>query len=261
MKKLFSFFVFAFATCSIHAQCTIISAFQTTPGISPAPDSLPCIVTGAPYNQTIQVQCPTTFDTTINLIITTYTATVTVDSIELDSVINLPAGITWTKNPYRLSAGQNGCLTFSGTTTAPTGQYQLTWYGTAWVTEQIQGNKTVTGSLNRYGFVDYYLNVINPGDACNAPAGISSLNAALNTAMSVSPNPSAGVFTLKLNAGSRVTGDVEIIDVTGRTVYTQSIDLIGTENMNIDLSSAAKGIYTVLLKTANGNAAKRISID
>ena len=72
---------------------------------------------------------------------------------------------------------------------------------------------------------------------------------------------STGVFTLKLNAGSRVTGQVEIIDVTGRTVFSQDVDLIGLENMNIDISKCTKGIYTVMLKTANGNAVKRISID
>jgi hypothetical protein len=186
--------------------------------------------------------------------------------MELDSVINLPAGITWTKNPNRLNGGQNGCLTFSGTTTATPGYYHLTWYGTAWTHAQYVGSKTVTGSLNRYGYVNYYLNVINPGDSCipynpYATSGISELNPELNTMITVSPNPSNGVFTLKLNAGSRINGQVEIIDVTGRSVYAQDVDLIGQQNINIDLSKCAKGIYTVLLKTANGNAAKRISID
>ena len=264
MKKIYVFFALIAAVLSAHSQCTIDAAAQPRPGISPSAADLPCIITSAPYDKTLQVQCPGYFDTVVNLIITTYPVTVTIDSIELDSVINLPAGITWTKNPDRLNGGQNGCLTFSGTTTASTGYYHLTWYGTAWVTEPYGlGNKTVTGSLNRYGYVDYYLNVINPGDSCTPynPNGITNINPELNTELIVSPNPSNGLFTLKLNAGSRVTGQVEIIDVTGRIIYSQDVDLIGLENINIDLSKSAKGIYTLLLKTPNGNATKRISID
>jgi hypothetical protein len=265
MKKFYAFFVLIIAVCSVNAQCVIDSAAQPRPGISPTADNMPCVVRSAAFNQTIQVQCPTVFDTVVNLVITTYPVPVTVDSIELDSVINLPAGITWSRNPNRLNGGQNGCLTFSGTTTAPTGYYHLTWYGTAWVHAQFGGQRTVTGSLNRYGFVNYYLNVINQGDPCvpydpNA-TGISNVNAALNTMITVSPNPSNGVFTLGLNAGSRVNGQLEIVDITGRIVYAQDIDLIGLENKSIDLNKCAKGIYTVLLRTANGNAAKRISID
>ena len=247
--------------------CTPDSAAQPRPGISPSPANIPCVVDGAPFNQTLQVQCPAYFDTVINLGITSYPLTVTVDSMELDSVVNLPAGLTWVKFPNRLKGGQNGCLTFSGTTNAAPGYYHLTWYGTAWVTEPYGlGHKTVTGSLNRYGYVNYYLNVIaSAGDSCIPYNpyinGINDLNPLLNTAITVSPNPSNGVFTLKLNAGSRVTGQVEIIDVTGRTVFSQDVDLIGLENMNIDISKCTKGIYTVMLKTANGNAVKRISID
>jgi hypothetical protein len=116
--------------------------------------------------------------------------------------------------------------------------------------------------LNKYRSVNYYLNVINPGDPCpNAPSGINDLSAELNTMITVYPNPSNGVFTLKMNAGNRVSGQVEIIDVTGRNVFAQDVDLIGLQNISVDLSKCAKGIYTVLLKTANGNATRRISID
>jgi hypothetical protein len=106
--------------------------------------------------------------------------------------------------------------------------------------------------------------VINAGDSCvpySPTAGISEINPELNAAMTVSPNPNNGAFTLKLNAGSRVSGQVEIIDVTGRNVFSQDVDLIGQQNINIDLGNCAKGIYTVLLHTAIGNAVKRISID
>jgi len=266
MKKLYAIIVLLVAAIGLNAQCVIDSAAQPRPGISPNPDNLPCLIRSAAFDQTIQVKCPTTYDSVINFGITTYPLAVTVDSIEVDSVINLPTGISWNKNPYRLAGGANGCMEFTGTTTDTTGYYHLTWYGIAWVHAQYIGSRMVTGSLNRYGYVNYYLNVINAGDSCipynpYATTGISDLSPTLNALISVSPNPSNGVFTLKMNAGSRVNGQVEIVDVTGRIVYAHDIDLIGNENLNIDLSKCARGIYTLLVRTANGNATKRISID
>ena len=247
--------------------CVPDSAAQPRPGIHPAPYNLPCIVDGAPYDQTLQIRCPTVFDSVVNLGITTYPLAITVDSIELDSVINLPAGITWARYPNRLQGGEIGCLHLTGTTTAAPGYYVLTWYGTSWVHGTGIGARTVVGSLNRYSYVDYNLNVIAAaGDSCipynpYATNGINNINPVLNTALDVFPNPSNGVFTLKLNAGSRVSGLIEIIDVTGRVVFSQDVDLIGQQNMSLDLSKCSKGIYNILLKTSNGNAAKRISID
>jgi hypothetical protein len=251
--------------------CIPDSAAQPIYGISPSPDVLPCIVDSAPFYQTLQVRCPLTYDTSVNLGVILYPDPIAIDSIELDSVINLPAGITWVRYPARLRGGQEGCLTFSGTTNAAPGYYLLTWYGTVWATQlPFRGiipltHQTITGNMNRYNYVNYYLKVIGAaGDTCVpyvAPNGINNLDPVLNTALDVYPNPSNGVFTLKLNAGSRVSGQVEVIDVTGRVVFSQDVDLIGRQNMSIDISKCSKGIYTVLLKTANGNAARRISID
>jgi hypothetical protein len=251
--------------------CIPDSAAQPRYGISPSPDALPCIVDGSPFNQTLQVRCPATYDTVVNILITNYPVSVTIDSMELDSVINLPAGITWVRFPNRLKGGQIGCLVFSGTTNAAPGYYQLGWYGTVWATQPSIGgiipasHKVVTGDMNRYSYVNYYLNVIGAvGDSCKpyvAPNGINNLSPLLNTALDVYPNPSNGIFTLKLNAGSRVSGQVEVTDVTGRIVFSQDVDLIGQQNVSMDLSKYSKGIYNILLKTANGNAAKRISID
>ena len=269
MKKIYLFFALIATALSMNAQCTIIPALQNTPGISPSPSHLPCAVDSAPFDQTIQVQCPTTFDTLVNLGITTFPLTLTVDSMELDSVINIPAGLTWSRNPARLAGGQNGCLEFTGTTTAAPGVYHLTWYGTAWVTPQAgggaipggAGQRVVTGSLNRYGFVEYYITLIANANSPCATTGISIIDPTLNAELSVFPNPSNGVFAVKLNAGSRVSGVLNVLDVTGRTVFAQDVDLIGAQNVSVDLGHCAKGLYTVLLHTAKGNAAKTISID
>ncbi len=262
MNKIYLLVAFAFSAFGVRAQCNIDSAARTTPGIYPAPDSIPCAVVGVPYEQTIQVQCPPSFDTSINLIITNYGITVTVDSMELDSVIGLPYGISWVKNPNTLLGGQNGCLTFSGTANDATGVYNLLWYGTVWASPPSPlPTKIYTGVLNQIPGFNYYLGVINQGDACPPAnvAGIKSLS--LNAAVSVSPNPTTGVFEFKLNAESKVTGDIVIDDITGRTVYLQHINGQEIYHASIDLSKYARGLYTLELRTIDGFASKKLVIE
>ncbi|HWB63894.1 MAG TPA: T9SS type A sorting domain-containing protein [Chitinophagales bacterium] len=269
MKKVYLFFVLAAAISAASAQCTIDPQARTTAGISPSPDSLPCVIRSQAFDQTIQVMCPTYFDSVIDLGITSYPIQVTVDSMELDSVIGLPSGITWVKNPNLLYGGQNGCLTFSGTTTSPTGVYRLLWYGTVWGTlpspiPAQYAAQTYTGVLNKMPWFDYYLNVINQGDPCvpaSVQTGIKGVNADLNAIVNVYPNPNNGVFEVKVNAGSRINGQIAVVDMTGRTVYSQQIDIIGLYNTSIDLTRFAKGLYTLQVKSASGITSKNISVE
>ena len=264
MKNLCLSFALIFSLVFANAQCVIDSAAQTQPGISPKPDSIPCIIISQSYDQTLQVQCATSFDTVVSLVGTSYPLTVNVDSVEIDSIINLPAGLTWVKNPYRLKGGQNGCITFSGTGTGPTGRYNLTWYGTIWATlpspiPSPYNKQTYTGNLNKLPQFNYYLDVINQGGVCHAFAtGETVITADLASKISVYPNPGNGLFTLKLNTVTESEGTINVIDFTGRVVYSQHLGLTNTINLN--LTGLAKGLYELQLKTSNETAVKNISI-
>ncbi len=241
------------ANANAQTPCNIDAQAQPGPGISPAPNILPCIVAGEPYNQTIQVQ---------NL--TTLNGLITVDSMMLTSVSGLPAGINYSTNPNSLQAGQNGCLTFYGTTTAAPGQYTLGWQGTVWFTVPLLGAQSQTGNLTQYARqFKYYLNVINPGDSCRptVTSGINDFSADLNSAMYVYPNPSNGVFEFKLDAGKRLNGQILIFDITGRQVYSRELDALGIYTTFIDISAFSKGLYTLQLRTADGFASRRISVE
>jgi len=61
------------------------------------------------------------------------------------------------------------------------------------------------------------------------------------------PNPSTGIFYL---SGNEAVGNIKIFNSEGKLVYTGSAGLTETGYM-IDLSGYNKGIYTMLIITAN----------
>ena len=58
--------------------------------------------------------------------------------------------------------------------------------------------------------------------------------------ISIFPNPSSGIFHLEINNGTASNAEIEIYDVLGKIVFKS---VILNSETNIDLSSAAKGIY------------------
>ena len=90
---------------------------------------------------------------------------------------------------------------------------------------------------------------------------MSDFSADLNSAMYVYPNPSNGNFEFKLNAGKRINGEIAVYDMTGRKVFTEALDAVGIYTTSIDISRFAKGLYTLQLRTADGFASKRISVE
>jgi hypothetical protein len=262
MKKIYLMLAFAMIAGFTFAQCTIDTAAQTTPGISPAPQQMPCIVRTVPYNETIQVKNFSTIDTTV----AGYTLHIQVDSMRLDSVAGLPSGITWARTPEILLGGANGCLTFSGTSTDSAKRYPLTWIGTVWmkVTSSIINFDTAYhGNLSRFQFT-YFLDVMNSGDSCHyypVSTGINNFSSDLNSAIYVYPNPNNGVFEFKMDAAKRVNGEVMVMDMAGRIVYNQKLDVLGMYSTSIDLRQFAKGLYTLQVRTADGYASKKISVE
>ena len=80
-------------------------------------------------------------------------------------------------------------------------------------------------------------------------------NKMISTAISeikISPNPSTGLFTIMTNEPI----DLTITDVNGRTIYNKEV----ANEIVIDLSEYAKGIYFAKIKNANRNEVKKIII-
>lgn len=263
MKKIYSLIAaFAFAVTSINAQCTIDT--NNTAEFTPVPDSVPCAEIGVSYDETLHFYVPVSRVVTI----AGQSVTVFVDSVVLNTVTGLPTGLNWSANPAGplYLPGDHGCGRTFGTTNVPAGNYPISFDGRVYVHGSLFGfsldtSFTIDQIIEQEYGKTYSLDVIAPGSVCPPVSGINDFNAELNSSLSVFPNPNNGIFELKLNAGSRVNGEVVVVDVAGRKVFTQPLSAMSLYSTTIDLSAFAKGIYTVQLRTTEGFASKSISIE
>jgi hypothetical protein len=268
MKKVYTIVAaLALFISAAQAQCTIDP--NNTTFFTPDVDNVPCAERNVAYNQTLQFYIPTSVDLADYGVPISYV--LNTDSVVLDSITGFPAGLTWSSNPAGpvFYPGSNGCGLTSGTTTADTGNYPLTFHGLMYMSGQpFQGFFDGDTSIPIQLFIrsnqgrGYSIDVIEQGAPCRpVQSGINDFNADLNAALTVYPNPNNGVFQINLNAGSRVNGEIRVVDVTGRLVYNENIDVMGLYNTTINVSQFSKGIYTVQLRTANGFASKNISVE
>jgi hypothetical protein len=76
------------------------------------------------------------------------------------------------------------------------------------------------------------------------------------------PNPNDGKCSLSLSSENGNELLVEISDLPGRTVYSNKIKMkpLETNEMSIDLSSVAKGIYMLQISNTKGKTSKKIIV-
>jgi hypothetical protein len=256
MKKLYTVLALTlFAAGSIFAQCTI--DMNDTAAFNPDPDNVPSATMGVAYNETLLFYVPVSRDITITGL---GTFTAYIDSVVLYDITGLPTGLTWSANPAGPTylPGTHGCGLTTGTTNDGPGSYPLVFDGKVYFNVSAFGfdidtNVTINQFIQQEYGKTYALTVVDPN-------GINDFNAELSAALSVYPNPSNGVFEVRVNSTSRVNGTLNVVDVTGKTIFTQNLDATGLYNTQINLSSLPKGIYTLQLKTAEGFASKNVSI-
>lgn len=158
-------------TFSANAQCTPNTNI-TTPGFYPSGDSLPCVERSVYYDTTIQIKNYTTIDPA-DFGVSGFPP-IAISWIRIDNISGLPAGLTYTCSPSncQFSAGANGCVNVTGTTTAPVGTYPLIIEATISALGQ-----TFNGTSDMLGF-EFILNVIDSGAPCPSPL-VSLLNGPL----------------------------------------------------------------------------------
>ncbi|WP_046242756.1 T9SS type A sorting domain-containing protein [Hymenobacter terrenus] len=89
-------------------------------------------------------------------------------------------------------------------------------------------------------------------------------NAALQSTLSVSPNPSSsGVFKVNLGSDLKAGAQLTVIDVVGRQVRSQLLNAaaIGAKTFNLDLGGEKTGVYTLRIRTDAGIATQKVVID
>ena len=89
-------------------------------------------------------------------------------------------------------------------------------------------------------------------------------NAALQSALSVYPNPSAsGLFKVDLGSELKAGAQLTVVDALGRQVAAQTLNAtaIGSKTVNLDLSAEKTGVYTLQIRTDAGIATQKLVID
>ena len=74
------------------------------------------------------------------------------------------------------------------------------------------------------------------------------------------PNPAAGNANLLIDLPDGGRYSVSILDVTGRTIHTSTLDAAGRIVYNVNTGRMASGIYTVLFQNGNERIARRLVV-
>ena len=102
----------------------------------------------------------------------------------------------------------------------------------------------VTAQLSQGGFGTDICTLVN-----------SVVATAPNMEVTVYPNPSSGRFEL---SSSVLVKDIEVLDITGRVIYTR---VINADNASFDISSESKGVYLLrLISVDNDIMVKKIVV-
>ncbi|MFN8285790.1 MAG: T9SS type A sorting domain-containing protein [Chitinophagales bacterium] len=279
MKKvIFTLFSFSMLYFGANAQycgnsgpsvCTP-SGTLTQPGLSPASDSLAPVVNGVDANTTIQFKNFNQF--------VFGGQTVTVNSLKIDTISNLPAGTCWATNVANNTfANQaDGCIKVTGTVCSDPGQYKLYIVVTADIGFPVQTNADAAG-------LKYFVRVKNSGDAdvavdtnqtasFNKLAGYSATaqggncNLAIKditsiNALSVVPNPfnDKAVVSFYSSKGGVMTE--KITNMIGSEVYSNTIEVkVGENSSVIAKNTLPAGVYFYSLADGKNISTKRIVI-
>ncbi len=127
----------------------------------------------------------------------------------------------------------------------------------------IQSGQGTSSILVDWGANGGLITVTATGTCGNS--GTKTLNVVMNckvsgaampgTEITAYPNPVSTELTLELNAITSGSYHVEMIDLSGRIVYSQEISAsTGMNNSIIDVSNFSKGVYTLSVKNNDGFA-------
>lgn len=196
-------------------------------------DSLPCIVRGVPYNESITIRpdsIPLTFQNQFNWM--------TASSISIDSIWDLPTGICWATNDsdnYTIGVSWL-CLNFTGTTWVPSGVYKAN------ILTYVDLNIPIIPEIEPWSF---YLRVIEPNAPCLSHAMLS-----IEDAEDILPKVYLRENILQVNP-SIYQLTVTVNDLLGRVVKQDFVS--AGEELQMDVSDV-NGLFLVTVRNNNSTS-------
>lgn len=248
MKKLLLTIFTTAAVTFGYSQCTP-DLSQTIPGIYPdsATNFAPAYEL-TPYSQTVTAVVP--LDTCAQILPLPLPCTVlSIDSIVVDSVTQLPAWASWTCAPVfcQFLGGTTECAIITGTPpSGSAGTYPLMFYLSAYV-----GGFGVPNSYS----LDYYKIVVMPG------TGVNEISA-FALEVKNNPNPFDELTQIELLVSESGTYSFEVFNVLGEQVYTKPVNATkGKNNFTFDGSSLSAGSYLYKISDGTNTITKRMVVN
>lgn len=248
-------------TITVSTPPCIANAPTGTPGIFPSPDSIPCVERNAPYDFTMQIE---NFDSlTLNTQFGSFAVAVTYTRI--DSVGNLPCGLTWEADKLLYTGQETGCIRVSGTSREIPGQYPVKMYMTMELDVPFLGPQTFSGELNTelipqleqiagplgYDFL-YVSRVIQPGENCPARNTSADESASGDVcppfSVEITGNPT-------ICAGQPTTLTAVPQYETGTVTYQWS-----DNSTSATFTATTAGPYSVTATDQNGTASESVTV-
>jgi hypothetical protein len=83
---------------------------------------------------------------------------------------------------------------------------------------------------------------------------------ALNSTLSVYPNPNSGQFTVSVNNPEATDMTIELVNISGQVVYRNEVKAAYSYNEDIDASTFAKGVYYLKVSDAKGVKVEKVVV-
>ena len=186
-----------------------------------------------------------------------YAQTSTSSTDKLEVIYSTNCGTSWT--PLWSATGA------AHATTAATATYWLpdrVKTPSGWVKRSLSINSLPAGSILAFRATDGGGNNLFIDDV-NVRAGLSIKDESISlSAMTLSPNPAKDFATLSFHINEATNVDVVVVDALGRTIITQSEGKMnsGAQEVRINTSTLATGMYLVKVSTENGTVTERLSV-
>ena len=122
---------------------------------------------------------------------------------------------------------------------------------------------TATGSA--VGYAGLQTDAAGVGGIYKTASAIvaASRDAALQSVLSVYPNPGTGVFSVDLGANLKAGAELTVSDALGRRVKAQTLNAatVGARKLTLDLTGEKTGIYTLQIRTEAGIATQKVALN
>ncbi len=279
MKKLFTLSILCILfLLKSNAQCTPDFA-NTELGLSPLGDSIPCASPGVAYDQTIQIYAPD------SVYISSLSTTVHVYSIKVDSIQNLPCGIsygfdradrTYVTTP---TVPARGCMKIAGTTTDPAGQYKLKIAvtistslisGTYPDASLIPGLGTAFKIFFRVGAsssvcaaIDTSASAVNKTATCPTTiiAGISDVSNSLSS-FEIAPNPVTENSVVTFTADKEGNYETIVTNTIGEIMSSEKVEVnAGDNQLSLNTRALTNGIYFFTIRDGKNTLTKKFILN